>query len=109
MLLPLGRNKAGELDKPSKDNLKRVAEYLKKNPNKKIGLIGHTDTRGSDALNMTLSKRRAKAVYDMLVKLGVNRKQIIQVEGKGKKEPIYPNETEEYQFRENRRVELIFL
>ena len=98
-----------ELDKPSKENLKKVADYFKKNPNKKIGLVGHSDTRGSDALNMTLSKRRAKAVYDMLVKLGVDRKQIIQVEGKGKKEPIYPNETEEYQFRENLRVELIFL
>jgi len=98
-----------ELNEASKENLKRIAEYLKKNPDKKIGLIGHTDTRGSEALNLTLSKKRAKAVYDMLVKLGVNKKQIVQVEGKGEKEPIYPSETEEYQFRENRRVELILL
>ena len=98
-----------ELDEQSKEYLKKVAEFLKKVPDKKVEVIGHTDTRGSDALNLALSRKRAKAVYDMLLKLGVSKKQIVRVDGKGEKEPIYPNETQDYQLRENRRVELVFL
>ncbi|MBP7215151.1 MAG: OmpA family protein [Candidatus Kapabacteria bacterium] len=86
-----------------------VVDNLKNNPDKKIEIIGHTDTRGSDQLNNALSLRRAKALYSLLIKKGVNKNQITKVIGMGEKEPIYPNEQDDLQRQANRRVSIKFI
>lgn len=70
-------------------NVKEVAEYAKAN-NSKIVVTGYADSKtGSAAFNKQLSEKRAKAVADELVKMGVNRDNII-VEGKGGVDVISP-------------------
>ena len=67
-------------------------------------VIGHTDASGSDQYNLTLSQRRAKSVYDMLVKEhGVDPSRLKAV-GKGESAPV---NSEKPNSAENRRVEAI--
>jgi outer membrane protein OmpA-like peptidoglycan-associated protein/tetratricopeptide (TPR) repeat protein len=72
----------------------------------KILVIGHTCSLGSEAHNQQLSEDRAQAVYDFLVKQGVDSSLLCK-EGRGESEPRYPNDTEKSMSR-NRRVEITF-
>jgi outer membrane protein OmpA-like peptidoglycan-associated protein/WD40 repeat protein len=66
---------------------------------------GHTDSRGTDAVNYPLSAARAAAVKEALVtRLGLDATRI-QVRGFGPNNPIAPNTTENGR-QENRRVEI---
>ena len=47
--------------------LKQIADILKKNPDWKLNVSGHTDNIGDDATNLALSQHRAAAVKDALV------------------------------------------
>lgn len=70
-------------------NVKEVAEYAKAN-NCKIVVTGYADSKtGSKTYNQNLSEKRAQVVADELVKMGVNRDNII-VEGKGGVDTISP-------------------
>ncbi|MDR1672584.1 MAG: OmpA family protein [Bacteroidales bacterium] len=51
--------------------LDRLVETLQDNPNITIELGSHTDSRGSDADNLTLSQRRAQSVVDYLIEKGI--------------------------------------
>jgi len=51
----------------SKDSLNYLVNLLTDNPTLVIELAAHTDSRGSDAANLTLSQARAKSCYDYLV------------------------------------------
>jgi len=86
--------------------IKDIAQILKDVPTKKIIITGHTDSQGSDAINNILSLKRAKAVAKILLDLGVSKKQIIKIEGKGEKELLYPNEINDYEKQGNRRVDI---
>lgn len=75
---------------------------------KKLIVIGHTDSLGSDAYNSRLGLQRAQFVADELVKRGVP-KRIVSVRSRGRTEPvaIRPEESDE-QFRlRSRRVEFV--
>ena len=73
----------------------------------KLRVEGHTDDRGKAAHNLKLSKSRAKAVYDYLVRKGVPRDRLVH-EGYGMTQPIASNETEEGRAK-NRRVQFTIL
>lgn len=88
-----------------KKELERVAEVLKNNPNMKIEISGYTDDVGNEKYNLELSKKRALAVRDMLVKMGVDPKRIT-VKGYGEKYPLVPN-TNPTNRTLNRRVEIV--
>ncbi len=64
---------------------------LHSEPGVAIVVEGHTDARGADAYNMTLSERRAKAVEDYLVQKHQIPESRIQAVGKGKTEPLNSN------------------
>jgi len=82
--------------------IEKFAEFLKKHPNVKAEIQGYTDNKGSEKYNLTLSKKRAKAVYEALIKLGVNKNQLSWA-GYGEKNPIASNDTAEGRAK-NRRV-----
>jgi OmpA-OmpF porin, OOP family len=52
--------------------LARLATFLNANPQTKIIIEGHTDSRGSDEYNAALSERRARAVATALTECGVS-------------------------------------
>ena len=70
-----------------------------------VRVEGHTDDRGSDSYNMSLSKRRAEAVRNFLIAAGVEEGRLVVV-GKGETDPVSDNATAEGQTA-NRRVEFI--
>lgn len=91
------------LEPKSLVELKRLALFLSKNPGMLIEIQGHTDDKGSKALNKELSTNRAKTVYNKLLQLGVDPAQI-QYNGLGDLEPIADNSTEEGRSK-NRRTQ----
>ena len=82
----------------------RVAGVMKQYPDTLIRVEGHTDSRGSDGLNMELSNRRATAVKNLLVERGISGSRI-EVVGFGKSMPVASNDTEAGR-QKNRRVEI---
>lgn len=68
-------------------------------------IYGHTDARASDAYNMRLSDRRAKAVAEVARKAGVR---VVDVKGFGERRPRATNTTAAG-MRQNRRVEIYCL
>jgi outer membrane protein OmpA-like peptidoglycan-associated protein len=71
-----------------------------------VRLIGHTDSDGSDAYNLDLSKRRAAAVRQWLVDRETIAATHLATEGRGEAEPIAPNDTAENK-QLNRRVDVV--
>ena len=84
--------------------LDRFAVTLNQNPVTTVKIIGHTDNRGSDAINNPLSVNRADATRDYLVTRGVALNRIV-IDGRGSREPIASNNTAEGRTM-NRRVEI---
>lgn len=56
-----------------------------------VRITGHTDTIGSEAYNMDLSQRRAKAVYDQMTAAGVDPETTVTHFGVGPQDPLYDN------------------
>jgi outer membrane protein OmpA-like peptidoglycan-associated protein len=74
LFFPLDR---ATLDEKEKINLGFIAEAIKRAPDKTFTIFGSADRQtGSPVYNQGLSERRAQAVMDELVKLGVNRNQL---------------------------------
>jgi outer membrane protein OmpA-like peptidoglycan-associated protein len=86
--------------------LNRLAIFLSANPQTKIIVEGHTDSRGSDEYNEVLSERRARAVATELMSRGISTDQL-QTLGRGKGYPVASNDTPEGR-QHNRRVEIVF-
>jgi outer membrane protein OmpA-like peptidoglycan-associated protein len=61
----------------AKPELDRLVEFMKENPSLKVELSSHTDSRASDAYNMTLSQNRAKAAVDYIVSQGISPSRLI--------------------------------
>lgn len=83
--------------------LDKVADFMNELHIKMIEISGHTDNKGSDASNQTLSQGRAAAVVEYLTSKGVNPSSLTAV-GYGESKPIDTNVTEEGR-AQNRRVE----
>ena len=85
-------------------DIQKLAEFLNKKEYIKAVIMGHTDNVGDPVRNVDLSNRRARAVKDMLVRLGVESSRI-QTEGFGPSKPRASNSTQEGRLM-NRRVEV---
>lgn len=90
------------LTESAKKELNKLAEIIKKYPDSRWRIEGHTDSQGSSEYNKKLSQERADAVKKYLVSLGVPEKMLI-AEGMGENYPIADNKTEEGR-QKNRRV-----
>lgn len=84
--------------------LDAAVKVIKRNPDLKIEIQGHTDSVGSEAYNQALSERRAKAVMRYFAGHGVNMSRMKAV-GYGLTRPVATNKTREGR-AQNRRVEL---
>lgn len=85
--------------------IEEAAAKLKEYGNLGVVVEGHSDSQGSPKYNQKLSLRRAEAVTDYLVRLGIDRGRIVTI-GKGSGEPVATNATPEGRMK-NRRVVLV--
>lgn len=84
--------------------LDKVASTLAEDTKTAIVVSGHTDSTGSDAINLPLSQNRANAVASYLINKGVTSNRI-NAQGYGSAQPVAFNATAEGK-QQNRRVEL---
>ena len=85
--------------------LDQFAQGLSQQASMEVKIVGHTDNKGSDAVNNPLSVNRAQSARDYLVGRGVNASRI-SIDGRGSREPIADNATEAGRAR-NRRIDLL--
>lgn len=90
-----------------KKKIEKLGEILKEFSNDLL-ITGHCAARGSVRSQQELSEDRAEAVAEYLVQLGIRDKYHIFTQGKGAKEPIASNNTEEGRVK-NRRVEITIM
>ncbi len=84
--------------------LSNAVLIMKKNPDLKVEVDGHTDSIGPAAYNMTLSVKRAEAIKDHFVSNGIDPNRLT-TKGFGLTSPAASNDTKEGRAK-NRRVEL---
>jgi len=82
-------------------SLQKDADWLKRWTSTKVTVEGHCDSRGSSEYNLALGSRRAAAVRDYLVSLGVAADRVTVV-SKGKEQPVCSEEQESC-WQKNRR------
>jgi peptidoglycan-associated lipoprotein len=81
--------------------LSKTADFLKSNPRFKATIEGHCDERGSTEYNLALGVRRANAVKEYIVSLGVSADRVSTVSF-GKEKP-FCMESNEACWQQNRR------
>ena len=91
-----------------RDKLDRIADILKRYPDRDILVSGHTALAGTSEGRMRLSVERAQAVTDYLLSKGVRSSDRVVIRGYGADKPIADNATEHGR-RRNRRVEITIL
>ena len=88
----------------AKASVKKLAEILVKYPDTNVMITGNTDNQGSDEMNQKLSEKRAEAVSNYAVSLGVLKSRLTTV-GNGEANPVASNDTADGRAK-NRRVEI---
>jgi outer membrane protein OmpA-like peptidoglycan-associated protein len=73
----------------------RIIARIKEVPTATVRIVGHTDTIGKEAYNVDLSKRRAKAAFEMIVAGGGVNSGNISYEGAGPHNPLFDNQLPE--------------
>jgi OOP family OmpA-OmpF porin len=96
-----------QLQPGAQAELLRLADYLKRNPDRKILIEGHTDNSGSSEYNLQLSQLRAQSVESYLLASGVSPDRIRAI-GYGETRPEAPNDSATGR-QQNRRVEIVIL
>ncbi|MBO9200886.1 MULTISPECIES: OmpA family protein [Niastella] len=93
------------LNSTASSNLDKLALVLKEYPDTDIEIQGHTDSKGADDYNMTLSEKRASSVATYLKSKGVASSRI-RTKGYGETAPVASNDTEDGR-AQNRRVNFL--
>lgn len=93
--------------------LNRVVMFLNEYPNIEIEMGAHTDSKGSDEYNITLSHNRAKSVMEYILSKGIAASRIT-FKGYGETKPVAPNANADGSDNPdgrqlNRRVEFIIM
>ncbi|MCK9423164.1 MAG: OmpA family protein [Bacteroidales bacterium] len=91
----------------STGELRKLIDYLQKNPKLKIEISGHTDNQGTEEYNVVLSQNRAKSVYDFLIQNGIEESRL-SYKGYGFTHPVDTNSTDQGRAN-NRRTEFKIL
>lgn len=88
-------------------NLNAVAAYMKGNASLGLLVEGHCDERGTEDYNNSLGERRATALRDALIGLGVSAENVI-TRSFGEYKPVSPGQ-DESAYKQNRRGEFVVL
>ena len=91
----------------SETGLQILTAFLKRNPDLKVELAGHTDNVGNDNYNLKLSSDRAESVRKALIANGIEETRLT-AKGYGATKPMVANDTEEHRAL-NRRTEMIII
>jgi peptidoglycan-associated lipoprotein len=86
--------------------LQRNAEYLKRWPSTRVSVEGHADSRGTNEYNLALGERRAAAVREYLVSLGIDGGRMVTI-SRGEETPQCTEENETC-WQRNRRGHFVF-
>ena len=95
---------SSQLTEASSTSLDAAVRTLKKRPDIRVEIAAYSDSRGKDAYNLALSKKRARSVLDYLVSHGAVASRL-NAQGYGEANPVADNNTAEGRAK-NRRVEL---
>jgi peptidoglycan-associated lipoprotein len=95
-----------ELTPEARNAVQKNVEFLKRWTSTRIMVEGHADSRGTNEYNLALAERRAGAVRDYTVSLGIPAERITIV-SKGEEAPFCTEETESC-WQQNRRGHFIF-
>ena len=95
-----------DLSEEARASLQKNMVFLKRWPSTRIMVEGHADSRGTNEYNLALGERRAGAVRDYLVSLGLASDRITMV-SKGEEQPFCREETEAC-WQQNRVGHFIF-
>lgn len=96
--------KSSITNKESLSEIRKIAKWMRENPDNVILVKGHTDNSGEQSFNQKLSEERASSVKAKLVEYGIEEDRI-NTEGFGDTKPLFPNDSEENK-RKNRRTEI---
>ena len=97
--------------------LNKLVELFQKNPNLRVELSSHTDSRGSTESNLILSQKRSNAVVEYLLKYGIQPERLLP-KGYGESNPVVSDQTisklktkaaQEAAHAKNRRTEFVVL
>jgi peptidoglycan-associated lipoprotein len=94
-----------DLREDGKNTVQKDADWLKKWESTKITVEGHCDSRGSSEYNLGLGSRRANAVKEYMIGLGVPAARVTTI-SKGKEQPFCHDENESC-WQQNRRGHFI--
>ncbi|MEJ2616173.1 MAG: OmpA family protein, partial [Ignavibacteriaceae bacterium] len=97
-------NKA-EINAKSMGTINEIIKLMKKYPDLKFSIEGHTDSDGEESFNQELSEERAGSVKNLLVELGIDASRL-KTKGWGESKSLNNNSTPEEKAN-NRRVEFI--
>ena len=86
--------------------LQKNAEYLKRWPSTRIAVEGHADSRGTNEYNLALGERRASAVREYLVSLGIGADRMVTI-SRGEETPLCTEENDAC-WQRNRRGHFVF-
>ncbi len=109
MVLTLGDvlfdlNKA-DLKPAGEQTISRLADFMSEYEERRVRVEGYTDSTGAASYNQGLSERRAEAVRDALVDMGISRNRV-ETRGYGEEYPVASNDTSSGR-QQNRRVEIV--
>ena len=95
-----------ELSAEARAAIQKNIDYMKRWTSTKIMVEGHADSRGTNEYNLALAERRAAAVRDYLVSLGLGADRVTIV-SKGEEAPFCTDESESC-WQQNRRGHFVF-
>ena len=95
------------LTEDSESGIEILTAFLKRNPELKVELAGHTDDVGNANYNLKLSSERAEVVRKALVDNGIEATRLT-AKGYGATKPLAPNDSDEHRAL-NRRTEMIII
>lgn len=94
-----------ELKPSGVDTVERLAEFMSEYEERNVRVEGYTDSTGEASYNQKLSERRAEAVRDALVAMGISSSRV-ETQGFGEQYPVATNDTSGGR-QQNRRVEIV--
>jgi len=97
---------SSQINDEGRGTLQKNADWMKRWTSTRILVEGHADSRGTAEYNLALGERRASAVRDYLVNLGIDASRVTIV-SKGKEAPVCTEESEAC-WQQNRRGHFVF-